>query len=95
MRIPSLSAKMQHRQHLCRQVDDIFALFHGNFLADGLAADGQSRDQRRNHRGHNDAAPAEALLQQHNDDCRRGAADDAANITNHVVAERGDLFRIR
>jgi len=43
---------MQHRQHLRRQVDDILALFHGDLFADGLAADRQSGNERRDHGGY-------------------------------------------
>ena len=85
---------MQHRQHLRRQVDDILALFHGDLFADGFAADRQSGNERRDHGGYDDAAPAEAVLQQHDDDRRGRAADDAADVTDHIVAERGDLFRV-
>ena len=80
---------MQHRQYLRRQVDDILALFHGDLFADGLAADRQSGNERRDHGGYDDTAPAEAVLQQHDDD-RRGRAAVFAGAG--IGIEYGDLW---
>ena len=67
------------------------ALFNGQGLAQGLAADGHTGNQGRNGQGHHHGVEAQGVLELHHDDSGRGAADDAADIAHHVVAEAGDL----
>ena len=63
-------------------------------FAQRLAADGDTGDQRRHGDGDKNGGSAQVPLQLHHDDSRRGAADDAADVAHHVVAEGADLIGV-
>ena len=72
---------------------DVRGLTRGNTLAEGLAGDRHTRDQR----GHDELREHIGLhLRQRLDrDDRRGrAGNDAADINHDGIAEAQDLFRI-
>jgi hypothetical protein len=66
---------------------------HRKGLADGLAANRQARNKSR-HQQADDPGPADLKILQklHCDGCRCAAGNNAANITNHIVANRAYLF---
>ena len=77
--------------HTAHSIDHLRAAAHGEGLAQGLAADGETGDQSRHRQGQQHPLYGEMALELHNDHRRGGTADDAADIAYFVVAEAADL----
>ena len=81
--------------HLTCVVDDIRAGIDRDALADGLTADGQGRHQARKHQRHDGRKAQPEIAEDLGGNGRRsGAGDDAADITDNVIADGTDALGV-
>ena len=80
---------MHHTRHTIHHIGTIIDRHR---LTQCLAADGQAGDQGGNTDGDQNGSCVKIALQLHNDYSRGGTADNTADITHYIVAERADLI---